>query len=593
MGNRKHVVRWVLGIVVLCLGAGMAQGEETVEWAYQDETPEQRNARMAWWREARFGMFIHWGVYSVPAGTYKDEQIGFIGEWIMHRAQIPIAEYKEYAKQFNPVKYDPDAWVRMARDAGMKYIVITSKHHDGFALFDTKASDWNVVQASPYGKDLLKPLAEACRRHGMKLGFYYSQAQDWTHPGGSSRDNEYWDPAQKGDMDEFIRNISIPQVRELFTNYGDVAVLWWDTAIGMTPERANMFKGLVELQPGIITNDRLLRGHHGDMRTPEQHVPATGLDYDWESCMTMNTTWGYKSYDDNWKSSKQLIHHLIDVASKGGNYLLNVGPMATGEFPPESVERLRDIGDWMEVNSSAIYGTTASPFIRLKWGRCTKKEYINSSQLYFHVFDWPEDGRLVIDGLHNEVLDAYFLADFQQHPKVERAEKGVVLQLPEEPLDPVATVIVVKIDGKLDVERIMPKQKQDGVLDLNLADVNLHVPAYGEQIKVKQDENGTDYIDNWTDYRCRIDWLVQIDQPGMFDVYAEVGVDKPTGFMLKVDKKNNPMTAKTTGGLETYETIKVGRVRLPEGECTINIFPQKQTWTQMNFRSMTLRPAEK
>jgi hypothetical protein len=167
------------------------------------------------------------------------------------------------------------------------------------------------------------------------------------------------------------------------------------------------------------------------------------------------------------------------------------------------------------------------------------------------------------------------------------------LQLPEEPLDPVATVIVVKIDGKLDVERIMPKQKQDGVLDLNLADVNLHVPAYGEQIKVKQDENGTDYIDNWTDYRCRIDWLVQIDQPGMFDVYAEVGVDKPTGFMLKVDKKNNPMTAKTTGGLETYETIKVGRVRLPEGECTINIFPQKQTWTQMNFRSMTLRPAEK
>ena len=205
-----------------------------------EESGLERNARMDWWREARFGMFIHWGVYSVPAGVYKGQNIDGIGEWILDRADIPVPEYKTYAGRFNPVKYDADAWVRLAKEAGMKYIVITSKHHDGFALFDSKVTDWDVVDATPYGKDLLRPLAEACRKHDMKLGFYYSQAQDWCHEGGARRcklEGIDWEPRNDRLFDDYLNRIAVEQVREILSNYGPVDVLWWDTPAKMTDKR--------------------------------------------------------------------------------------------------------------------------------------------------------------------------------------------------------------------------------------------------------------------------------------------------------------------------------------------------------------------
>ena len=583
-------------IVILLLlfafsGVGFA-AEVDFKGPYDDETLQQRDARMAWWREARFGLFIHWGVYAVPAGTHKGEQIENIGEWIMHYGKIPVAEYQQYAKQFNPVKYDPEAWVRMAKDAGMKYIVITAKHHDGFALFDTAASDWNIVEATPYGKDVLKPLAEAARNHGVKLGFYYSQAQDWVHPGGATWEGR-WDPAQKGSMDDYLRNVAVPQVRELFTNYGEVSILWWDTPIDMTPERAAMFDGLVDLQPGIIVNNRLLYGHDGDLRTPEQNVPPTGLDYDWEACMTMNTTWGYKSYDDDWKSSEQLIRNLVDAASKGGNYLLNVGPMANGEIPQASIERLKDVGEWMRVNSSSIYGTTASPFIRLTWGRATKKEYPNATDLYLHVFDWPEDGLLRVDGLRSEVSGAYFMADFQQQIQIDKTQAGVVLLLPDKPLDEVDTVIVLKVTGKLDVERILPSQDEDGVLVLAMDDTHIHNPGYGGRLELKQDGNSAFYLDGWTDFQSRVDWLVRIDKPGTFDVYAEIAAEEHTGFLLMANDEEKPLSAEPTGGLQTFQSQHIGQLTLPEGESAIGIHPQESLWNPILLRSVTLKPAGK
>jgi alpha-L-fucosidase len=442
-------------------------------WPYENETREQRDARMKWWREARFGMFIHWGVYSVPAGTYKGKRISGIGEWIMNNGKIPVSEYKAYAKEFNPIHYKPDEWVQLAKEAGMKYIVITSKHHDGFALFDSKVTDWDVVDATPYGKDLLKPLAEACKKHGIKLGFYYSQAQDWNHAGGAANGG-HWDPAQDGDMNEYIQKIAVPQVKEILTNYGNIAVLWWDTPTDMTRQRADMLQPLLKLQPGIITNNRLGGGYPGDTETPEQVIPATGFkDRDWETCMTMNNTWGYKSYDNNWKSPKTLIRNLVDISSKGGNYLLNVGPNSMGEIPQPSVKCLQQIGKWMKVNSESIYGTTASPFAKLPWGRCTKKEIDNGAILYLHVFDWPADGTLVVPALKNKVKQAYLLANrkTETNPvakllsgiinlfvpplnlKTEIIEQGVkITSLPQKPFDDVDTVIVLKLDGKLQVE---------------------------------------------------------------------------------------------------------------------------------------------
>ena len=433
-----------------------------------------KDERMAWWREARFGMFIHWGVYSLPAGEWNGRQIGGIGEWIMNRGKISVRDYTEMAKQFNPVKYDPDAWVRMAKDAGMKYIVITSKHHDGFALFKTEASKWNVVDHTVYGKDLLKPLAEACQRHGIKLGFYYSQAQDWVNPGGSAarkltkegwpnpdsviidaytrEHNGHWDPAQETrSFRKYIDEVAVPQVRELLTNYGNVAVLWWDTPTGMTDEAAAKLQSLLSLQPGIITNDRLKRPNFpGDHKTPEQKIPnLADLDgTDWETCMTMNGTWGYKSYDKNYKSPQTLIRNLIDIASKGGNFLLNVGPTAEGEFPAESIEILKEIGKWMKVNGEAIYGTTASPWGLFEWGRCTKKNTKNGTTLYFSVFTWPQNGKLTIDNFTGKIISAKLLAT---GAPVKTSVSGTTLAitLPSSAPDPIASVIKVEVRGDL------------------------------------------------------------------------------------------------------------------------------------------------
>jgi alpha-L-fucosidase len=442
--------------------------------------------RMKWWRDARFGMFIHWGVYAVPAGTHKGQKIGRIGEWIMNRGKIPVADYRQYAKQFNPVKYDPDAWVKMAKDAGMKYIVITAKHHDGFALFDSKATDWDMVDATPYGKDLIKPLAEACRRHGIKLGLYYSQAQDWVHPGGAAArrltregwanpdsanidaytaaNSGHWDPVQTSrSMDQYMNEIAIPQVKEIMTNYGDLAVLWWDTPTGMTDEYAQKLQALLSLQPQIITNDRLKRPNFpGDYKTPEQRIPKLEeLDgKDWETCMTMNGTWGYKSYDSAWKSTETLVRNLIDIASKGGNYLLNVGPKANGEFPEQSVNILRGMGAWMKVNGEAIYGTKASPLAPLTWGRCTRKERNGNTTLYLSVFDWPKDGKLLVPGLNSRILSAKLLATGKQL-KTSIGDNGIEVLLPPTQVDAIASVIKVEVKGRVEAASSDKKKQME------------------------------------------------------------------------------------------------------------------------------------
>jgi alpha-L-fucosidase len=438
-----------------------------------------KDERMQWWREARFGMFIHWGVYAVPAGTWNGQRINGIGEWIMNNGKIPVAEYQQLAKQFNPVKYNPEAWVRMAREAGMKYIVITSKHHDGFALFKTNASKWNVVDATPYGKDLLKPLAEACKKYGIKLGFYYSQAQDWNNPGGSAarklarqgwanpdsaridaytkEHKGHWDPAQETkSFAQYIDDVSVPQVKELLTNYGDLAVLWWDTPTDMTDDAAAKLQSLLSLQPAIITNDRLKRPNfQGDHKTPEQRIPnLADLDgNDWETCMTMNSTWGYKSYDNNYKTPETLIRNLLDIASKGGNFLLNVGPTDLGEFPRESVEILAKMGEWMKINGEAVYGTKASPWGLFDWGRCTRKENGNRITYYFSVFNWPADNKLVIPQFTGTVITTRLLSD-NTEIKTSSGNGGLTIYLPQKAPDQIATVIKVEVKPIVEIVKV-------------------------------------------------------------------------------------------------------------------------------------------
>ena len=419
------------------------------------------DTRMAWWREARFGMFIHWGIYAVPAGEYQGKRAKDIGEWIMSWANIPRAEYVKFAPQFNPVKFDAAEWVRIAKDAGMKYIVITSKHHDGFTMYDSAVTDYDIVDATPYKKDPMRALADECKRQGIRLAFYYS-IMDWHHP-SQYVDAPGKDPTagnrltkmREGRKQEYV-NYMKAQLRELVTKY-DPAVLWFDGEwVDWWTEQDGqaLYNYMRSLKPSIIVNNRVGKGrkgmeglsktdrvYAGDFGTPEQQIPASGLPgVDWESCMTMNDTGGYKSYDENWKSSEMLIRNLVDIVSKGGNYLLNVGPTAQGEIPAASVERLAAIGRWMKTNGEAVHGTTASPFTsQLAWGRATRK----GSKLYLHVFDWPTDGKLPVPAFGGMATSASLLASRSSRLTVTPDGGGFSIAIPADPPDRIASVISV------------------------------------------------------------------------------------------------------------------------------------------------------
>ena len=347
------------------------------------DTPQAKEARLAWFREAKYGLFIHWGLYAIPAGEWEGKRVRGIGEWIMFRAQIPVPVYEGLAKQWNPVKFDPDAWVQLAQDAGMKYIVITSKHHDGFALYDSKTSAFDVVDATPFKRDILKELAAACAKRGMRLGFYYSQAQDWHEKNGMGNT---WDfgPDEKKDYDQYLRDKAEPQVKELLTGYGPVALIWFDTPRQMTPERGQRFVDIVRTtQPETLIDGRL--GIAGDyVSTGDNFIPGEVSAEAWETPATINHTWGYRKDDHDWKSPGDVVFKLVDIVSKGGNYLLNVGPTAEGVIPQPSQDTLRTAGQWLKKNGEAVYGTGSTPGAkssgkRPRGGRRTCAETTSSS----------------------------------------------------------------------------------------------------------------------------------------------------------------------------------------------------------------------
>ena len=410
--------------------------------AIVEERGQRKDARsdprLNWWREARFGMFIHWGLYAVPAGEWKGKRIPGIGEWIMKRAQIPVSEYEQLAKQFNPVKFDAAEWVSLAKNAGQKYIVITAKHHDGFCMFKTELTDYNIVDATPFGRDPMKELAAECRKQGIRLCFYYSQTQDWHHPDGDGNDWDY-DEKQK-DFDSYVENYVKPQVRELLTNYGPIGLIWFDTPKRMTPEQSRSLLELVhELQPDCLVNGRIGNGLGDYASAGDNRIPDHPVDMDWETPATINDTWGYKYYDHNWKSTQELIHKLVDIVSKGGNYLLNVGPTAEGIIPQPSVERLLAMGDWLKVNGDAVYGTRPGPIQGLEWCRSTSKP----GKVYLHVFDWPVGGQIRIPAVDG-VSGAYLLSDEKRTPlNVATAQGETVIAGPGQPPDTTGTVVVL------------------------------------------------------------------------------------------------------------------------------------------------------
>jgi len=420
-----------------------------------------RDKRLEWFREAKYGLFIHWGLYAIPAGQWNGKRSPGLGEWVMFRSTVPVKDYEQLATRFNPVRFNADEWVKLAKDAGMKYIVITSKHHDGFALFKSNASPYNVVDATPFKRDVLKELADACARGGIRLGFYYSQSQDWHEPNGAGNT---WDfgADEKKDYDQYLRGKAEPQLRELLIGYGKVALIWFDTPRMMTGDRPHRFTKIVrELQPDTLIDGRL--GADGDyVSTGDNVVPPSVSGEAWEVPATINHTWGYRTDDTDWKSPGQIAFKLVDIVSKGGNYLLNVGPTAEGVIPQASQDILRTVGRWLQVNGDAVYGAGATPFgeelgepsargakdvrgdaliyQQVQWRVTTKP-----GKLYFTFFDEPR-APFALPRMKNTVKRAYRLAD---NAAVEvKFENGRTLLNIDRPiLDPMATVVVVELDG--------------------------------------------------------------------------------------------------------------------------------------------------
>ncbi len=429
---------WLILIFSIAAVACRNNAESSEEEATKASPLEQ-------FQEMKFGMFIHWGLYAVPAGEWKGEYVWGIGEWIQYRKKIPIVEYEQLADQFNPVKFNADDWSQLAADAGMKYMVITAKHHDGFAMYHSKVSDYNIMDRTPFGRDPMQELAEANAKRDIGFGFYYSQAQDWHEPNASGNN---WDFPKERDPAPYVQGKALPQVEELLDNYGDLALIWFDTPRLLTREQAGSLKQKVkEKQPGCLVNDRIGFGLGDYYQMGDNAIPTLVYDWKtWEVPATLNDTWGYKKMDHNWKDPRDLIYKLTDVVRKGGNYLLNVGPTAEGMIPAESQKILRTIGQWLEKNGESIYGTGHTPFFNtgITW-KCTTKP----GKLYFHILHWPGT-RIEIPGLESRVTSAKFLKDGSDVDFVQ-SDKLLVFDLPEEPMDPFNTVIVAEIEDQVAV----------------------------------------------------------------------------------------------------------------------------------------------
>lgn len=500
---------------------------------------EEKKDRLAWWREARFGMFIHFGLYSALEGSWNGEEEKGIGEWIQARKKIPLADYRTYAPKLTLEKFDAKEYVRLAKAAGMKYIVFTSKHHEGFAMYDSAYSDYNVVNMGPSHRDPAKELAEAAREAGIKLCFYYSQALDWEDPDGVGNDWDY-DPEKK-DVQRFIDGKCKHQLKEILTNYGDLGLIWFDVPRGINRKQSEEIRDYVKsIQPDCLVSGRISYepgvGDYGSLGDNE--IPAGKVLGDWETPATLNHTWGYKKNDNNWKAPETLIRQLIELLSKGVNYLLNIGPKPDGAIPEESILILEEMGKWVHLNEEAVYGTSCTPFsIDFNWGRAAVKE----NCLYLYLFE--KMTHLELAGIRNQVKRAVLIGEekkevaFEQFHEEASDNHLLKLTIPASE-NPYQDVIRLELDGAPDVKEGAYQQPDHTVpLPAHLAEVSLEshgearteaaetdVAKQAESFNIADMGPGIDangILSGWKSESGSVLWKFRIYRPGEYKVLLQ------------------------------------------------------------------------
>ncbi len=556
---------------------------------------KERDTRLTWWREARFGLFMHWGIYAVPAGEWNglEKEKDLWGEWIMFRARIPVAQYEPLAKRFNPTGFDADAWVRLAKRAGMRYIVITAKHCDGFAMFASKASRYNIVDATPFARDPMRELAAACRREGIKLGFYYSHSWDWHEPDALGNPNT-WDfpDRSKKDINRYLQSKSLPQVRELVEQYKP-AIMWFDVPGDLTPAHSQAFREVIRTrEPECIINDRIGNGL-GDYDTPEQFIPRRRPARDFEVCMTLNEHWGFDRNDHNWKTPAVVIRNLVEIVSKGGNYLLNVGPTAEGRFPAEAVRTLDGIAGWMNTNGESIHGSTAGPLGVVPWGCSTAK----GRTLYLHVFAWPRDGILSVPGLAAPVKRARLLSGPRPHA-LRASRLGTSdweIHLPAQPVDAADSVIALEFDEppKADTTiTLFPRSGTRYAFDAGSALLKGNGVRY-QSLSLQR--RTYDRIGAWSDAGTSVVWPLRVPVAGAYSVeltYSAEPTSANNTFLLTIGTSSLSGKVLPTGGVEKFDTAALGRMQLQPGEYNLEIRPRAiaPNSTLMQLHAVTLVP---
>lgn len=531
--------------------------------------------KMQWFQHDKFGMFIHWGPYSYLAGEWKGQQIpvGTEAEWIMQRFNIPVAEYRAMAHNMNPTQFDAKAWVALAKATGMKYLVITAKHHDGFAMYASKVSKYNIVDWTPFKRDPVKELSEECHKAGIRFCVYYSHREDWDDPNGYGNNWDY--PRAQKHFDRYLEEKSKPQLRELLSNYGPLGLVWFDRGMD-TPEHTRQFVDLVhQLQPACLINGRVgsygadLMGDYQNMN--DNGMPTGGLQEYWETPQTLNSTWGYSKFDQQWKTPDDVIHRMVEIVSKGGNYLLNIGPMGDGTIPAASLASLQGVGEWMQKNSESIYGTSASPLPDQPWGRMTAK----GNLLYLHVFTWPADGKLRVPGLQNQVLGAYPLLAPTAKFTATAIHGTTSLTLPQKLADSADTVFVLQLDGPPKVNPVILTQGSDSPFSLDYASA----VTSGRAVKRFNREGGF-HIAKWTAPQDSVTWHLLISQAGGYHVrirYSAGPESKGDHYQIKVGDQAITAVVEATGEGYQYRTFNLKAIRLPKvGPLIVEIAPTGQ-----------------